>query len=439
VETSAVINILGVGNGFPNFTVDGVPPDTNGAIGATQYVQWVNESFAVFDKATGARLYGPAAGNTLWSGFGGGCETNNDGDPIVAYDKAANRWVLTQFSVSGSAPFFECVAVSQTADATGAYYRYAFPFENFDDYPKLGVWSDAYYLSTNNFKGNKFVGADACALDRSKMLVGLAATIQCFQQISSVDSLLPADLDGQTPPPMGSPGYFVDFDSSTLNTLRLWRFHVDFTTPANSTFTGPVTIPVAPFTPACNGGACISQPGTTTKLDSLADRLMHRLAYRNFGDHESLVVTQSVQPGNGAPSGLRWYEIRDPNGTPTVAQQATYAPDTTARWMGSVAMDHVGDIALGYSASSGSVAPSIRYTGRVNTDPVNTMQAETIIQAGGGSQISNLNRWGDYSSMTVDPVDDCTFYFTSEYLASDVVVLGTWRTRIGSFRFPGCK
>ena len=436
VATSAGVNVLGVGNGFPTYTVDSVPPDTNGAVGATQYVQWVNESFAVFDKATGARTYGPAAGNTLWSGFGGPCQTENDGDPIVAYDKAANRWVMSQIAVTGGPPFSECVAVSQTSDAPGAYYRYAFQFQNFNDYPKLGVWPDAYYLSLNSFQGNKFLGATACALDRSQMLIGAAATKQCFQQPASVDSLLPADLDGSTPPPVGSPGDFVDLDFNTLNTLRLWRFHVDFSTPANSTFTGPVTLPVAPFGPACGGGTCIVQPGTTTKLDSLGDRLMHRLAYRNFGDHESLVVTHSVQPGNGAASGLRWYEIIDPNGTPTIVQQATFAPDTTARWLGSIAMDHVGDIALGYSASSATVSPAVRYTGRTNTDPLNTMQVETVIQAGAGSQNSNLSRWGDYSSMTVDPVDDCTFWYTNEYLPATGSF--NWSTRIASFRFPGC-
>ena len=436
VATSSGVNVLGVGNGVPTYSVDSVPPDPNGAVGATQYVQWVNESFAVFDKATGARTYGPAAGNTLWSGFGGACQTDNDGDPIVAYDKAANRWVMSQIAVTGGPPFFECVAVSQTSDATGAYYRYAFQFQNFNDYPKLGVWPDAYYLSINSFQGNKFVGATACALDRSKMLVGAAATKQCFQEPTSVDSLLPADLDGSTPPPVGSPGYFVDLDFNTLNTLRLWRFHVDFATPANSTFTGPVTLSVAPFSPACGGGACMAQPGTTTKLDSLGDRLMHRLAYRNFGDHESLVVTHSVQPGNGAASGLRWYEIIDPNGTPKIVQQATFAPDTTARWMGSIAMDHVGDIALGYSASSATVSPAVRYTGRTNTDPLDTMQVETVIQAGAGSQNSNVSRWGDYSSMTVDPVDDCTFWYTNEYLPATGSF--NWSTRIASFRFPGC-
>src|SRR5262249_26045566 len=191
----------GVGKDFPGFTVNAAPPDTNGIVGATQYVQWVNESFAVFDKATGSILYGPAAGNTLWFGFGGKCETNNDGDPIVQYDKAANRWVMTQFAVTGSGGFFQCVAISQTSDATGAYYRYAFSYSNFNDYPKLGVWPDAYYVTFNMFQGNSFQGPRLCAWDRAKMLVGAAGVTQvCFQGASSLGSFLPSDLDGATPP-----------------------------------------------------------------------------------------------------------------------------------------------------------------------------------------------------------------------------------------------
>ena len=219
------------------------------------------------------------------------------------------------------------------------------------------------------------------------------------------------------------------------NSLNLWKFHVDFANSANSTFTGPTSIPVASFTAACSGGgACIPQAGTTQKLDSLADRLMYRLAYRNFGDHEALVVNHSVTAGSSV--GVRWYEIRNPNGTPSVFQQGTYAPDTNFRWMGSIAMDKVGNIALGYSVSSSTQQPSIKYTGRAPGDPLGTLQAENNIQAGGGSQLTNLSRWGDYSAMTVDPVDDCTFWYTNEYLKAN----GTfnWSTQIASFQFASC-
>ena len=420
----------GLGNASLGFTVNSAPPDTNGAVGATQYVQWVNSSFAVFNKSTGALISGPIAGNTLWSGFGGGCQTNNDGDPIVLYDKAAQRWMFSQFSVS-TTPFLQCVAVSTTSDATGTFNRYSFSYPNFDDYPKMGVWPDAYYVTFNMFNGNTFVGADACAYDRNAMLNGAAATQVCFQQGSSIGGLLPADLDGNTAPPAGSPNYLMYFGTNNLN---LFKFHVNFTTPSSSTFSGPTVIPVTAFTPVCNGGTCVTQPGTTNKLDSLADRLMYRLAYRNFGSHESLAVNHSVAAGTSG--GVRWYEIQNPAGTPTLAQQGTFAPDSNFRWMGSIAMDQSGDMAMGYSVSSSSVSPSVRFTGRTPSDPVNTMEAETSIVTGTGSQNGTLTRWGDYSAITVDPVDDCTFWYTTEYMKTT----GTfnWNTRIANFKFPGC-
>lgn len=422
----------GLGQGQYGFSVQYAPPDTNGTVGATQYVQWVNVSFAVFNKSTGALVAGPTAGNTLWAGFGGGCQNNNDGDPIVLYDKAAQRWVFSQFSVS-STPYLQCIAVSTTSDATGSYYRYSFQYNRFDDYPKMGVWPDAYYETFNMFNGNNFVGADACAYNRAAMLTGGAATQVCFQQTSSVGGLLPADLDGSTPPPAGSPNYMLYYGTNKLN---LYKFHVDFATPSNSTFTGPTVISVASFTPLCGGGTCVAQPGTTNQLDSLADRLMYRLAYRNFGTHESLVVNHSVAVSGGG-GGVRWYEIQNPSGTPALAQQATFAPDSSYRWMGSIAMDQAGDIALGYSVSDGtSVFPSIAYTGRVPSDPAGTMEAEVNVVSGGGSQTGALNRWGDYSAMQVDPVDDCTFWFTTEYLKSTGSF--NWNTRIVKFKFPGC-
>src|SRR5713101_1573545 len=272
----------GLGQGQLGFTVTSAPPDTNGAIGSTQYVQWVNTSFAVFNKTTGALIAGPTNGNALWLGFGGGCEANNDGDPIVLYDKLANRWIFSQFSVS-TTPFLQCIAVSTTSDATGTYNRYSFQYPNFDDYPKMGVWPDAYYETFNMFNGNNFVGSDACAYNRNAMLNGQPATQICFQQNSSVGGLLPSDLDGTTAPPAGSPNFMVFFGNNNLN---LFRFHVDFASPNNSTFSGPVTIPVAAFSPLCGGGTCVTQPGTSNPLDSLADRLMYRLAYRNFGRHQ---------------------------------------------------------------------------------------------------------------------------------------------------------
>jgi Carboxypeptidase regulatory-like domain len=426
VSTTSPNSFAGLGLGFPGFTVQYIPPDTNGAAGETQYVQWVNASFAVFDKSTGTVVYGPADGNTLWSGFGGPCQNNNSGDPIAQFDKVAGRWVMMQPVFRH--PYYVCVAVSTSSDAAGSYYRYAFPVSNFPDYPKLGVWPDGYYISFNQFKGNSFLGAAVCALDRDSMLFGNPATMQCFTLGSAYGGLLPSDLDGLTMPPDGSPDFVLNFGNNSLN---LWKFHVDFNNAANSTFVGPVSLPVAPFTEACGGGSCIPQSGTSQLLDSLGDRLMYRLAYRNFGPNESLVLNHSVDTGNGN-TGIRWYEIRDPNGTPAVYQEGTYAPDSNYRWMGSIAMDNVGNIALGYSVSGDSMHPAIRYTGRVPGDPSGVMEGEQTIVDGTGSQ-TNYNRWGDYSGMTVDPMDDCTFWYTTEYLQTTGYY---WSTRIASFNFP---
>jgi hypothetical protein len=423
----------GVGNGFTGFTVNSAPPDTNGQVGPNHYVQIVNSAFAIFNKS-GAKLYGPAATNTLWNGFGGGCQTNNDGDATVVYDRQADRWIISQFSVT-TTPYLQCVAVSTTPDPTGSYYRYAFQYTNFPDYPKMGVWSDGYYETFNLFNsaGTVFLGPELCAYDRAKMLTGAAATQQCFTLSTAFGGILPSNVDGAQAPPAGSPNYLMDF---ATNALDFWKFHVDWATPANTSITAAAQIPVAAFSPACSGGGtCVQQSGTTQQLDSLADRLMYRLAYRNFGDHESLVVTHSVTAGTS--SGVRWYELRSPNTTPTVYQQGTYAPDSAFRWMGSVAQDGSGDIGLGFSISSASVHPGIHYTAHLTSDALGVMgQGEGVLIDGAGSQTTGLSRWGDYSDLSVDPVDDCTFWFTSEYLKAN----GTfnWSTRIGTFKLAGC-
>jgi hypothetical protein len=425
---------------FAGMKADGsAPPDTNGAAGPAHYVQIVNQSFEVFTKK-GVAIYGPAATNTLWTGFGGDCETYDDGDATVAYDRLANRWIIQQFAVSGDT-YYECIAVSATGDPTGAYNRYAFSGfgTEFPDYPKLGVWPDAYYVTYNLFEnGDLFDGPEVCAYNRAKMLDGDAAgAAQCFAVNDlSLGALLPSDLDGPTPPPAGSPNFIMGWNTDAL---ELWKFHVDWTTPVNSDLTGPTDIAVAPFNPACDGSACIPQNKTSQRLDSLGDRLMYRLAYRNFGDHESIVATHSVDVGSGpsASTGMRWYEVRDPDGTPTVYQQGTYAPDSKFRWMGSIAMDGSGDIALGYSISSGSTYPAISFTGRLAGDPLGTMtQGEGQIWAGGGSQTGGLERWGDYSSMSIDPKDDCTFWYTNEFIPATGSF--NWQTRIASFKLPGC-
>lgn len=441
-STTAGLGRDGVGQGFTGpqgtFTVNAAPPDTNGAVGTTQYVQTVNTALAVFDKSTGAVIYGPVPINTLFQPMGGRCASDNDGDPVVVFDKLAKRWVISQFAVS-TTPYYQCVAVSQTDDATGAYNLYAFNYGSvFPDYPKMGVWPDAYYISFNMFNGNTFQGGKACAYDRTSMLAGAAATQQCFQLSTSYGGLLPADLDGVTPPPPGAPGIFMARGASSL---YRWLMKVDWNTPSNTTFSGtPASLAVASYSAACGGGTCVPQKGVKQKLDSLADRLMFRLAYRNFGTYDSVVVTHSVQIGNyrkGGNTAVRWYEVRNPGTATGVYQQGTFNPDTTFRWMGSIAQDKQGNMALGYSVSSTAINPGIRYTARAVGDPLNTMQAESSILAGTGSQSgSNLSRWGDYSAMTVDPVDDCTFWYTTEYLKTTGAF--NWSTRLASFKFPSC-
>ena len=443
----------GIGN------VNGVlPPDTNGDVGPNHYVQWVNLSFAIYSKpahpgATPTLLYGPAAGNTLWTGFGGPCETRSDGDPIVLYDQFADRWVMSELALPNSfvgillAPFYQCIAISATPDPTGAYYRYQFAFNKLNDYPKLGVWSDAYYMAINQFAqiSLQFAGQGVVAFDRQQMLAGLPAAMVYFD-LAAVDmnlgGMLPADADGP-PPPSGSPAYFAQIDDDAWgyspDELQLWQFHVDWTNPSASSFSRVALLPTAPFdSNLCDySRTCIPQPSTTARLDALADRLMYRLQYRNFGTYESLVVNHTVDVDGSDHAGIRWYEIRNPRTAPVIYQQGTYAPDADHRWMGSAAMDGAGNIALGFSVSGIATSPSVRYTGRLASDSPNTMtQGEADLIAGSGSQAHTSGRWGDYSMLAVDPTDDCTFWYTQEYYAaaSDA----GWRTRIGTFSLPSC-
>jgi len=438
-STSALITgsgFDGPGNGVS--TVRYAPPDPNSAVGPTYIVTVVNTDLVVQNKS-GAIVYGPVGTSTIWSGFAGACGSTNDGDAVVRYDRAAGRWVITQFAnaASSSGPYYECMAVSTTGDPTGSWNRYAYSFANFPDYPKLSVWSDAYYISYNLFApAGGWVGPQVCAMDRAAMLAGSAASQQCFSASASYGGLLVADLDGPTSPPTGQGVPIIGITGSSASALATWNLKVDWATPGNSVLSGPTALTVGAFTPACNGGACIAQPNTTNPLDSLADRLMYRFAYRNFGDHESMVVSHSVT--SGGSNGVRWYEIRRSNGVLSVYQQGTYVPDATSRWMPSVAMDKVGNIGIGYSASSSSVKPGLRATGRLVGDTLGQMtQPEVTLVAGLGSQTGNLQRWGDYQSMNVDPADDCTLWFTGEYLPADGSF--NWRTRVASFQLPGCS
>ncbi|HVF05644.1 MAG TPA: hypothetical protein VNA20_12455 [Frankiaceae bacterium] len=444
---TTVRNFEGIGADYPGYTPNAVPPDTAGAAGRTQYVQWVNLSIAVFDKRTGKALVGPAPGNSVFAEFGGECEQRNDGDPIVNYDRFANRWVIQQFAVTNGN--YECIAVSKTPDATGAYHRYAFKYTGMNDYPKTGVWRDGYYNTYNMFSGES--GAKVCAMDRAKMLVGKAATQQCVQLPPQYTSLLPADNDGTRLAPAGSPMPLVALGP---NSLRMWSFKVDWSRPSRSKLTGPVPVEVAAYRQACLTGAtlratCVPQPGTgvvgqlgVVGLDAMPDRPMFRLAYRRFGDgREAMVVTHTVDAMPSAAAALRWYELRKVGSGWRVHQEGTYTSDDgVSRWMGSAAMDKAGNIGIGYSVSSATtVFPGIRYTGRQARDPLGTLGGERSIVEGLGEQTtaSIVSRWGDYSTMTIDPVDDCTFWYTTEYMNG--VGVFAWSTKIAAFKFPSCR
>ena len=458
----------------PNFdgipSTNRIPPDTVGDVGPNHYVQLVNTSFQIFDK-TGASLAGPSLINSLWTAAGltNACAMRNDGDPVVLYDHLADRWVLSQFAVptgTGNPPTFECVAVSQTPNpAAGTWNLYQFQFGNAFDYPKLGLWPDAYYMSSQRgFPGNATTPRlDVFALDRATMLAGGAATVQQFTINGPSLILLPSDLDGPAPT-AGTPAFFarhVDGDQwGGIDRVDLFSFSVNWTTPAMSTFTALPSIATTRFdSNLCGTGAlidpCVPQPGTTQLLSTIPHWAMYSLQYRTFGTREVMVFNHTIDADGTGHAGIRWYELRrSPAGAWTIFQQGTHSPDLGTpgladdlhRWMGSIAMDGRGHIALGYSSSSGTAFPSVTYSGRLATDPLGTLpQAEVTMMAGGGSQTPIMCaggpcgfRWGDYSAMRVDPVDGCTFWYTQEYITTTSAGNINWRTRIGAFRFAGC-
>jgi len=426
-----------------------LPPDTNGDIGPNHYVQIVNLSFAIYDR-NGNLLLGPLNNNTIFQGFGGPCYTTNNGDPIVLYDHLSDRWLLSQFALPNYpyGPYHQCIAVSTTGDPTGQWHRYEFLISEtkINDYPKFGVWPDGYYMTVNQFEyssGWNWAGQGVAAFERDQMLVGAPARM-VFYDLYAVDEtlggMLPADLDGP-PPPLGSPNPFVQMDDDAWgyspDQLQVWNFSVNWASPSSSTFIFKEALSTAPFdSNMCSGDPnCIPQPGGIN-VDAISDRLMYRLQYRNFGDHQSLVVNHTVDVG-GDHAGVRWYELRSGGGGWGIFQQGTWAPDSDHRWMGSVAMNGRGDIGLGYSVSSTTTYPSIRFTGRIAEDPPGQMTfSEGDIISGSGYQTSSYSRWGDYSMMAVDPVDDCTFWYTQEYYA--VSGYRPWQTRIASFKLREC-
>ncbi|MCH8304252.1 MAG: T9SS type A sorting domain-containing protein [Candidatus Marinimicrobia bacterium] len=406
------------------------PPDPTIDVGPDHVVQMVNILFAIYDKQ-GDLLLGPLRNNVLWAGFGGPCQNDNDGDPIVLYDHLADRWILSQFTFTSD--FSMCYAVSVTGDPTGAYYRYEFPFDAIPDYPKLGVWHDAYYATFRVFGA----GLDmvAGAMERDSMLVGAPAQMVLFSmtnRLSGIDGVAPADLDGD-PPAVGTPGFFMGFQDAQ-NRVFTFKLGVDWATPSNSTFNGPIFLSVDPFDSNLCGSApgCIPQPNVSDGLATNNFALMHRLAFRDFGSHRAMVANHTVDVDGNDHAGIRWYELRDVGAGWTIYQQGTYAPDSDHRWMGSIAMDPAGNIGLAYSVSSNVTFPSIRFSGHSAGSALGIMDiAEVSVFEGTGSQTGSGNRWGDYSMLTPDPSADATFWLTGEYYATTSSF--NFKTRIAAF------
>jgi len=458
------------------------PPDPVGAVGPNHYVELVNLVWAVYDKQ-GKRLLGPLPLFVLWQNFAvDKCgNTSAGGDPVVLYDRRADRWILTQFTdprIPPGFPHYNCIAVSQTGDPTGAYFRYAFvwggpTWDCFPDYPKYSVWTDSYLLTSRDFGpcpgaiGPSNYGISVAALERQKMIDGdpTARMVRFFLDSNVMptylmgDGLLPADVDGWAQPRDGAPAPIIGsmnegaLYDAPFDALNIFELSVNWGDPSAASLVLAKQLPVASFTStfpctdtvtpnASQTRSCIPQPGTTRKIDVLSyrQRVTFRLAYRNFGGYEAMVTNQSVDAENDF-AGVRWYEIRRVNGQYSVFQQGTYAPeDGVHRWMGSIAMDKVGNMGLGFSVSNATdVYPGIRFTARLRQDPPGQMTlGEGVIINGSGVQLSRFSRWGDYTTMSIDPTDDCTFWYVNEYIQNTAISLAPWQTRIASFRLPGC-
>lgn len=449
-----VASFDGLGASFhgPQGTADARNPSDNSlAVGPNEIIQIVNSRMAIFAKKgakypdTGKALFGPVITNTLFAGFGGPCEKQISGDAVARYDQLANRWLIVlpifrKPSDDPNAPYGMCYAVSTSPDPMGAYYRYEFNRPLFPDYPRPAIWPDGYYLPTST--GDTVIQKHICAADRSKMLRGLAADEQC-EVIDGVSFLNAADLDGRKLPPSGMPEIIMAAGGTQLHQIfesdavYAWKYAVNWTNPSKTQITGPDKIAVAPYHFQCNGqlSKCVPQPGTDVRLDSQGDKLMQRLAYRNFGGYQSIVASHSIDTRAGG-GGVRWYEFRlDASGTPQLLQQGTYAPDGSYRWMPSIAMDRKGDIGVGYSFGDASNYPGQRFAARAAGDPKGQMTLhEAVVAEGEASQMNTL-RWEDYTTLDIDPSDDCTFWYVGDYFKKGEE---NYSTRIGAYRLPGC-
>jgi hypothetical protein len=447
------------------------PSDANIDVGPDHVVQGTNLLYRVFDK-TGTPLTNPFTHSDLFSSLGGAC-ASADGFPVVLYDPLADRWLLSQFAIPSfsSPPYFICIAVSQTGDPSGSYFLYAFqvggPAGNqLPEGPKLAVWPDGYYLTVDQFtNGVAFSNPGVAAFDRRRMLAGDPAAGQIYFDLSalapvqSLQGMLASDLDGLEAPPLGAPNVVAVFGATEFgdpaDELRLFDFHADFDDPVSSTFSERNESPlaVASFDPISRPGrADVDQPppaDVARRVEANTDELHHRLQYRNRGGFESWVVNHTVDASGDATAavfraGVRYYELRRTTGPAnpiSVFEQATFAPaDTEHRWSGSAAVDHQGNLAIGYSVSSTTVFPSIRYAGKLAGEAPAVL-AETAMIGGSGVQLSLTNRWSSYSNMAVDPADDCTFWYSTQYYtaASQATSQVGWLTHVASFGYPQCS
>jgi hypothetical protein len=456
--------------------------DPNGAVGTKQYMEWVDFYYQAWSKTSPftAVWSKPQVGTTPFTANGLTNCSSIEGDGIINFDRLASRWIIAAHNQLTSTinAYYYCIAISSTDDLTASnlkWYTYAFPLDSilgtnsqgnlyFPDWPKLGTWPDAYYVGmdfqdTNS--GFQEDGVIACAFDRTNMLIGATAnTPQCFRTPASGGSLFtghslqPADVEGTTAPPTGNPEYFVSIQNpvidgvtTTSDTFNLWQFHVDWSNPANSTFSQS-TVPSPAYTPGCynvkfpTNTVCVPEPSSASTgqdIDSVGDRFMWRFAYRNFGTYQSYLVSHTVQVGTGALSqtGIRWYELRG-SGAPTIYQSGTVSPDSSLyRFMPSIAQDQNGNAAVGYSISSSSTHPGIRAS--YWNLPNQTAPTELSLYSGVGDE-ENSYKWGDYTSMTVDPVGGCSFWYVNEYFSANQTGTGKpiWDTRVSTFTLPTC-
>lgn len=466
--SSHILTTPKVYQGLSIDTGQGVDSDTNLAVSTTQMMQWANFQIQIYDKL-GNQLGSPISGVSVFSNSGTSCANSVSADGLVKFDRAAQKWLI----VLRNGMFNECIAISQTSDATGIYNTYLFTYQDSNnpqtyqmDYPKIGIWTDGYYVafdeldSTHNYAWRY---AEVCALDRSSMIAGAKPAAPVCEQptVAPIQygfyHLMPADLDGSTLPPAGSPNYqimFAHLQGTSDYHLYLFKFHVNFANPSLSTFSGAIQVDSTAFNlyaPACQAGVnnCIPQPppaNSGNTVDSVGGYMMYRFAYRNLGSHESLVATQAVNHKGLKQVGIRWYEVRTPNTKPKLYQSGFFTADTNIyRWLGSAAMDNKGNLAMGYSISSGmqnpvpsfNGNPGIGITARLASDPINTIPAanEIIAYQALGVEVGPKRRWGAYSSIVVDPVDDCTFWYVNQYLPT---VSENWSTQIVSFKVNSC-